>query len=54
MVNYTSRFVSDFINTPYYNSTAVIYDHRAFKRLTTGLVVKGGDSNLSGCEFETR
>ena len=36
-----------------YNSRVVIYDCKAFTRLTTGLVVMGGDSCLEGREFES-
>ena len=37
-----------------YNTRIVIYEHKMFIRLPTGLVVKGGDSCSKGRELESQ
>ena len=37
-----------------YDSRVVIYNHRGFIRLATGLVVMGGDSRSECCGFESQ
>ena len=37
-----------------YDSRVVIYDHKMFKRLATGLVLMAGDSCSDGCGFESQ